>query len=302
MLRSIRSLASAALAHYPFYTGLESIALSKPLALLARNEHFAIVRLRNGLQMLVFAKDHVGRILLYMGDFDRRISFVAERLLSAGDTVLDIGANQGWFSLIAAPLVGAEGQVHGFEPQPQLASLFRASVTMNGLTQVSVQDFALSDSEGTATLYVLHGNLGAGRLSVEEGKAWSGLEVRTCQAGQALSATVKSPIRMMKIDVEGHETTILEAAKDFFKSNPPDVLIFESCADGTPVFERPVYKLVANMGYRIFGFESTKLTPRLREMKSSAWVESNDYVAFFDGPKADEDLKALAAIQGKPAA
>lgn len=292
---AIRSGLSAALRHYPFLSGYGKIALSKPLAAFARNENFAVVTLRNGARMLVRGKGHRGRILMYMGDFEAIITFAAQRLLKPGDTVLDIGANMGWFSMTAAPIVGLSGSVHAFEPQPQLVPLIAASITMNEFSQVHLHDYALSDSEGTATMHVLKGNSGAGRLDAETGELWETVTVKLRYAGEALESLCLTKVRMVKIDVEGHEATVFEAARDTLTKTLPEVVIFESIPsiESAELFERPAVKFLVEMGYRIFNLDHSATKPKITECTPGQHSAGLDFIALLNGEQGDRDLAAL---------
>ena len=278
----MRSLISAALRRYPFYEGYDRIALSKPLALFAHFEEFAIAKLRGGERMLVHCKDHVGRTLLYMGDLEPRVSHFARSFLRAGDCVLDIGGNVGWFSIVARSAVGPAGTVHAFEPQPRIAALFRASLAMNKMDNVTVHELALSDKNGSADFYVLAGNFGAGRLAEVSGEKWSTIRVKTVDASAYLTSLDLPHIRLVKIDVEGHEETVFNNAREFFERAKPDAIIFESLGD-EPLLNRPICKLLAKLGYRILSFDRSLLQAPLVPVREGEVVPSIDHVAVREG-------------------
>jgi len=258
----MHALISAALRHYPFYAGYAEIALSKPLALFARGEH-ALARLRDGQRILVHTKDHIGRILLYMGDVDPRLSWVARKLLRTGDNVLDIGANLGWFTLLSSKLVGSGGQVHAFEPQPKTAALLNASLAINDSHNVTLHEVALSDREGAAEFHVLGGNYGAGRLADNDvTERWNTIKVQTVEAGTYLQNLDLPHVRLVKIDVEGHEQKIFAAAESFFRENQPDAILFEDAGSGT-VSRRPVAMMLKSFGYDLFTFNGSFTRPGL---------------------------------------
>ena len=261
-LVAMRAVISAVLRRYPFYSRYPEIALSRPLGLFARGEH-ALAKLRDGQRILVHTKDHVGRILLYMGDVDPRLSWVARKLLRPGDNVLDIGANLGWFTLLSSKLVGSRGQVHAFEPQPKIAAMLNASLAINGSDNVTLHDVALSDREGTAEFHVLGGNYGAGRLGDNDvTERWNTIRVQTVEAGTYLDSLDLPRVRLVKIDVEGHEQTIFEAAESFFRENQPDAILFEEAGSGT-ISRRPVAKVLKSFGYDLFTFNGSFTRPGL---------------------------------------
>ena len=298
--RSIRYLISAILRHYPLKTGFDTIALSKPLALFALGERHEIVRLRNDTALLVFTNEHVGRVLMYMGDLDPRITYLLGKLLGPGDKVLDIGANVGWFTMNAAKLVGSGGQVHSFEPQPRLAAALRASVVLNEFSQVKVHDYALSDCDTEMTLHVQDGNLGMASLLAPAHGSFTMQTVPVRNAANALGELHLGTLRLMKLDVEGHEAVVLNACKALFDQTPPEIVMFESNGEGGPLVERDTLKFLFARNYRIFGFEHSRRHVKLREQRPDqpSIPESNDYVAFIDGPSIHTDLAKLMVVDG----
>lgn len=295
VLRRLRRRSS--LDHY------EDIAFSKLVGFFAIGERSAIAELRNGLRIRVRTDDHVGRVLYAMGDYQPRVSWVARRLLDPGDTVLDIGANIGWFVCTAAPLVGAEGRVVAFEPQPTLAAMLRETCSLNGLSQVSVQQFALSDHDGHAHFQVLTGNTGAGRIGeTTPGSEWRQVEVETRETAKALERLELGRVRLLKIDVEGHEATILKACEASFRGREPNLVLFESnpwCEEG-PFHERETVKILKRLGYRIFQFRPSQRTVLLAEvpLDGKGTEFSNDFVAIHQGERFQDDIRRLGIKLG----
>jgi FkbM family methyltransferase len=267
--------------------------------LFARREEYSVATLRNGMKLVVRGKDHVGRIILYMGDFEPRITRIAEALLSEGDCVLDIGSNLGWFTMIAAKLVGEAGVVHAFDPQRDLNTLLRASLSMNDLANVHVHEVALSNESGPARLYRLKGNSGLAQLAPASGDLWSESGIEKVEAASYLEGLALPPIRLLKIDVEGHEQVILESAGRIFDKNPPEVIIFESAGED-PLADRPLGKLLTSRGYKLFSLATSILKLRLVDADSHAAVRTIDHIALFDGPKLNGNLALLGALSARP--
>ena len=196
--------------------------------------------------------------------------------------MLDIGANLGWFSLVARTAVGPGGHVHAFEPQPDINTLLRATLVMNSINNVTLHEVALSDQNGTAELHVLAGNYGAARLSEVSGDQWSTIKIPTVNAGAYLDSLDLPPVRLVKIDVEGHEETVFRSAERFFRERGPDAIIFESFGD-EPLLERTVARLLTDYGYRILSLDRTLIKPRLVPAVSGVSVATIDHIAFKDG-------------------
>jgi FkbM family methyltransferase len=277
----MRRLLSFALRRYPLFTGYDSIALSKPLALFAKSEVYAIATLRGGQRMLVPVKDHVGRVILYMGDLEPRISSFTEKFLRAGDCALDIGCNLGWFSLIASKVVGPSGLIHAFEPQPDMNALFRASLAMNSTDNVVLHEVALSDRNGAADLHVLAGNQGASRLNEETGPLWSRVRVPVVEAGAYIDRLELPPVRLIKIDVEGHEETIFRSAETFLRTNP-EAVVFES-AGSEPLLDRRAAQLLVDYGFELYSLDRSFLKLRLVPAKERRIIPTIDHVAIRKG-------------------
>lgn len=212
------------------------------------------VSLRSGTRILVHSDEFIGRIVFFFGEFDPRISWICRRVLRRGDAVVDVGANYGVVSLLAADLVGGAGLVHSFEPQPQIASLLRSSAERNGFTQLHVHEMALSDGDGTSDLHIPVANLGAASLS-RSAIEGSLISVKVRHSGAALSELDLPAIRMLKVDIEGHEPEFFRGGREFLHRCPPDLIVFESNealyddGDHVPFWERASVRELGDLGY-----------------------------------------------------
>lgn len=272
----------------------ERIAFGRLIGFFALGERDTLAKLRNGLKIRVRTDDHVGRVLYAMGDFQPRVSWAVRQLLDRGDTVIDVGANIGWFVCTAAPLIGQVGRLEAFEPQPEIAQALRETVALNQLSQVSIHEFALSEENGRTQFHVLAGNSGAGRIGTGLGDGWREISVEMRSALEVFNALNLGRIRMMKLDVEGHEATILSAAESYFCENLPEIIIFESndCEPGQ-FHERPTVKWLRNFGYRLFQFRRDNKFG-VQEISETTTPFGNDFIALYDGKQLAADTRRLA--------
>lgn len=142
--------------------------------------------------------------------------------LRKGDTVFDIGAHRGYFTLVVSALVGQEGRVIAFEPLPLNLQYLQKHLSMNSITNATVIDRAVSDTEGTAHFedVLAYKNRVGGRLA-ENGS----IEVQTVKLDDLL-AEGKVPVPdHIKIDVEGAESRVLKGAQNLLKEHPPTLFI-----------------------------------------------------------------------------
>lgn len=134
---------------------------------------------------------------------------LVRELLSPGNTFVDVGANLGYFTVIAAAAVGAGGKVYAFEPDAANATLLRANVALNALpARVQVEQAGLAAADGMARLYLNPTNLGDHQLFPDEAGR-EHMDVRLLDGGTYLeSAGVRA--ELVKIDTQGAESAVMD--------------------------------------------------------------------------------------------
>lgn len=172
-------------------------------------------RLR-GRWWLLESRGKLARILL--GSYEPEQTRLFGETIHPGDTVLDVGAHAGYYTVLSAVLAGPAGAVWSFEPNPRNAGFLRQHVEINGLKQVRVEQAAVSNAEGTARFDFGTGS-GTGHLA--EGGT---LEVRTLRLGDFCAAHGITP-RAVKIDVEGAEAAVLEGFASTVDSARPVIFL-----------------------------------------------------------------------------
>lgn len=108
--------------------------------------------MRNGIAIEIDPHDYHGRVLYLFGTNDPKVQQTAEALLRPGDLFLDIGANHSSIGLQLASAVGPEGQIHLFEPQPELCRRVRRAIESAGLRNVTLHEVGLMDEDGELEL------------------------------------------------------------------------------------------------------------------------------------------------------
>ncbi|MEA3066194.1 MAG: hypothetical protein QOJ27_2655 [Sphingomonadales bacterium] len=152
-----------------------------------------------------------------------------------GGTVVDVGANCGYYSVLLADLVGPEGRVYAVEPNPAMARLLRRSIELNGFSaRTTVCEAALGAKDGgTVSLFVPDGEPKNAALGADGGRPGSRHEVAARTLDALLAA--EGPIDFVKIDAEGGEEEIIAGMKRVCGLCPPPmVLEFNAARYGDP--------------------------------------------------------------------
>jgi len=212
--------------------------------------------LHYGATALVDLADPMSRYpIAYGGMPELSLYRAITRVLTPGDTFIDVGANFGYYSLLAADLVGPEGEVHSFEPQPGVCDLLRRSADLNDMPWISVHELALGDEAGSATMYLpRHAQSGLGTLrgdaewmSERDAKT---VEVAISTLDAVVSEVDAGSVRALKIDAEGYELPVLRGGLGFLRASRP-IVFFESGGSDDPDDGR-VSGLLRELGYEIY--------------------------------------------------
>ncbi len=161
------------------------------------------------------------------GTYELPIQIAISDNLRAGDVFFDIGANIGFFSLIAARQVGGEGRVYSFEPVPSNAKLIRRNADLNGLRTLHVFPEAIGARSERAELIVarhIGGSVLASAGDAPDERSRRIVDVLTLD--DAVDKHGLRPPTLMKIDVEGAEIDVLRGATGILRSHRP-TLIYE---------------------------------------------------------------------------
>ena len=122
------------------------------LSRLAANR-YKIYRVKGG---LIFLNLHESSAMVQraMRSFEPAKHALIRRHLRPGMTFIDVGANKGDFTLLAARLAGNSGRVIWIEPEPENHSMLQRSIALNNYANIRVMQVALSDGDGTANLQI----------------------------------------------------------------------------------------------------------------------------------------------------
>lgn len=198
--------------------------------------------LSNGQQIWIDPNDLIGRCIFYHGLWEGPIARHFYEAVEPGDVVLDVGANIGQFSLLAAQKVGAGGTVISVEANPATAPLLRQNIAENGLTNIRVLEMAAWDETATVTLRGGPAE-NCGAADVVAGAAEGGIAVRAACLDDVVLELVAA-VDIVKLDIEGAELRALRGMSRILRVNSPR-LIYCEINGGRSVDERSSHELLA---------------------------------------------------------
>ena len=179
-----------------------------------------------------------------------------QQLVKEGDTVIDIGANLGYYTRPLADIVGATGEVYAVEPVPVIFSVLKRNV--GGRKNVTLLNYALGSEERTIEMandsVAAAGYFGTGRNFVSDGEL-SGDAIRFSAQmvrGSRLFADLKR-IDFIKCDIEGYERVVIPELQPLIERHHPTVLIE---TDGET--RQEIIRMFTQMGYRAYMLENGK--------------------------------------------
>lgn len=142
------------------------------------------------------------------------------------DVFFDIGANYGFYSLLAGKADVPE--IHAFEPNPHVFCMLATNIFLNDLSgRTRLWNQAASDREGLATLHLVKGTSDVSTLSPENMPAkWDYNAETTCRMLPLDSLyDFQDKKIFIKVDVEGHEIAALKGMKNLIQSNRTELMI-----------------------------------------------------------------------------
>ena len=223
-----------------------------------------VVRLWPDESFRVDLRDRIQR-RMWCGGYEPHVTRCLRAILGQGDVFVDVGANIGYHSFFAAGVVGRNGRVISFEPDPEV--YMRLKSNLKGFPQAHALNYAVWDREGELTFE---------RSSVAEESGWGTITaVRSLGTGEQVTVQTTSldgwkrgsgtaVIRAIKVDAEGSELGILRGARCVLSECRPflllevnDVLLRQAKTSGDEVlselrrYSYQIYKIAASKLLRI---------------------------------------------------
>ena len=233
-------------------------------------------------QRLVFDVTEFTTHSLYFGGsmYEPDTTAYFAKVLGPGRAFVDIGANHGYFSVLAASLVGKSGRVVAFEPNPKIFRQLRTHVALNGFDdRVRLLPSALADAPGEARLFVSQDALNSGLSSLTP--ASEHLESGSLSEAHTVSVPVDtfdhwfsssglSRVDLMKIDVEGAEGLVLQGMSAALQTDAIRAIILETAWGG------PAHLVLCEAGFEPQMLDSAGVLANVLYTKRGAGGQAPD--------------------------
>lgn len=231
-------------------------------------DHTALTRTVHGHKMYVDTRDlSLSPHLLLDGVWESWVTDVFISQLEPGMHVVDIGANVGYYSLIAANRIGRNGRCYSFEANPEICGLLRANLEINGFRErAEVIQKAVYREETEMEFNLFEKHMGSSSLWADvrsvkdvDNDNVRKITVQTIPLDKFFTSGTR--VDFLKIDAEGAEPYILEGMRRLLKENPQLKMILEFniaqlqralWLDGA--YKR-LYQTIADNGFRVFRIE-----------------------------------------------
>jgi FkbM family methyltransferase len=177
--------------------------------------------------------EHMQRRIFWMDYYNQDIVALLKKIVQPGMTLIDVGANIGEITLVAAKLVGSSGKVIAFEPMTDIALSLERNVENNHLDQVVIARLGLADTISTAPIYA---SCGQGQVGDEHqglGSLYGGTSgdhppvdsIQLTTLDVYLQSHPTRSLDIIKIDIEGAELPCLKGAARTLELHRPFLII-----------------------------------------------------------------------------
>ena len=185
----------------------------------------------------------------WLGSYEYNKRIIFEKLVKEGSIVFDIGANVGFYTLLASVLVGPKGRVFAFEPVKRNFFFLKKHLLLNHIVNVSVIKAAVGDSSGTC-FFDESSSSGEGHISTK-----GRIQVKLVNLDNLISKGEIPFPNYIKIDVEGAEMQVLSGARSMLKEIHPTIFL---ATHGRDIHSRCCNYLTC-LGYTLESLRGNKL-------------------------------------------
>ncbi len=232
-----------------------------------------------GLTFNLDLREHQMRQIFLYGWYEENTVRNLSRFLRPGMTFVDVGANVGQYSLFANRHVGETGKVFAFEPSPRALKFLRENIVLNRAERIVVEEMALSDIPGSASLKVPRSpdNVGLASLWAGNPADVDSVSVSVTTLDEYFGSRGLS-IDVLKLDAECAEAHVLRGAASLLKPGRPMVVVCELGDDGlrrAGSSSQEVFEFMRSRGFHACAPRGVPgLMTKLDAAAPSAWFDN----------------------------
>lgn len=212
------------------------------------------------------------------GTYEAFAGRVLARCAARASLVVDAGANIGWYAIRLASIMGAQGRVIAFEPVTETAATLDANIALNGLAdRITVMRAGLSERRGGGEIFLPQetGHVGASLQDLHPEEVSRKIAINLTTLDDVLPLSDKSPLDLLKCDVEGAELMVLQGGRSVIERDRP-ILFLEILRKWSAAFGYHPNDVIAwarSLGYACWAVGETQL--RLCENVADDTIETN---------------------------
>jgi len=213
------------------------------------NQEIQYLELKNGLRIFIGGKLRPADLSMFAEIFYNKFYNPAGYEIGKNDLVIDIGANNGYFTVFAAK-EAPEGRIISFEPVPELAKKIDKNIATNNLKNVKLENIAVSDNIGLSTFYVSQVHNGCHSL-FHRNDSDEKIEVATTTLEAYCSENKIAKIDFLKLDCEGAEYKIFQSLSEAFLRKSIKKISMEYHDDITDNMHTLIEQILLNAEYDV---------------------------------------------------
>ena len=220
-------------------------------------------------------RNSLSNMLVFHGNYELNETRLITKLIEPGWTVLDIGANFGWFSIHLSQLVGLNGKVLSFEPVPETYKELNENKDLNSSNNIKTYNIALGKSNGIVSFGIpeIDGGLAASSQFLNCKK---NIQVTMHQLDDIIEDQNIKHVDFIKADIEGGELNMLYGAEKLLERFRPDIMIeiVDIHCHRFGYSPLDVYQFLTNKGYRGL-FIGNEYTKKIKSDEINELIEPN---------------------------
>jgi FkbM family methyltransferase len=222
-------------------------------------------------------RDSIAREVCFAGSYEPQETALVQAILKPGMCFLDVGANWGYFTLLAAHRVGTGGKVVSLEPDPRLFPSLADNITANDMSQVHAMQIAAGEESGQLTLAGFAesgGNFGLSRVVAQGHDNGLVFQVAARPLDIVLQSLRLAEVDLLKMDIEGAEGFALHGLRESLAQHRVRRILIELHPTQLAEHEQHPADIIEQL--RRFGYDAWKIDHSQRTNRWAAYQKRID--------------------------